>query len=89
MLESILAVANIQAGELCSKVEGRRNYVICITNDKAVMMGVGRAKAEGRLTAFLWEIAKYNKSWLYFTYKKDALETLKALKEKGYYIYTK
>lgn len=75
--------------KICSKIEGRRNWVIrfeTVTKKITFNGGFGQAKRRGATGAFLIDMAKYGITWVYFTYKKDYEKTLNILLENGYTI---
>lgn len=76
--------------EINSKVEGRRNWVIRteVRNGKKVIPyagGYGRAVDIGWVgPELITTIVKNSIRWYEFTYKKDYLEALKKLENKGF-----
>lgn len=86
MTNEMTAINNILAGRMMSKVEGRKNYVVYINKHfkTAFVGGIGAMKNRGFTGAYLSDIRTFGLSWSYFTYKKDALELVKALEEEGY-----
>lgn len=76
---------------LCSKLDGRRNWTIRIEEREDVKVayvgGYGVMKRRGMLGAFLKSIAKYHIRWFEYTYKKDFKKAVKVLEDNGYIIY--
>lgn len=70
-----------EQNKICSKVEGRENYVIRLRDGKIIFSGTkGQYKERfGHVRIFLSEAYRYNT--FYFTYKKDWLNALKVLEE--------
>ena len=67
--------------KVCSKVNGRRNYVIRTENGKIVFAGgYGTAKRYGWLSEYLTYITEHHVRWYEFTYKKDFDEACALLK---------
>ncbi len=71
---------------VCSKVCGRRNWLIKTCQNRAYLYSWGNAKRQGQLSASLMSILEFNIRFLEFTYKKDAFETAELLKNLGYEI---
>lgn len=77
------------AGEVVSKVEGRRNWVIhtaMIDNTPQIVFAGGMGEADRRriFVVPLAEMGKKQYRWYYFTYKKDYLAAKKALIDFGF-----
>jgi hypothetical protein len=83
--EIIAELNNLKREEtLCSKVQGRRNWVIrteFINNKMYVRYAgsFGGADRFGYLTESLQYMAEHHVRWYVFTYKKDYTETLNKL----------
>ena len=87
---SIKAISYQQkVNNLCSKVEGRRNWIIRTElNSNGEMKivykgGYGEGRRRNVDSEYLWYMAKYNVSWVYFTYKKDYIKALEYLADLG------
>lgn len=76
-------------GEICSKVSGRRNWILRVTHAYKYVDcgGAGRMKAKHMTSEFLKTIAERKIRWYEFTYKKDLLKAVEAFEKKGYKIY--
>ena len=76
---------------LCSKLDGRRNWAIRIEEREdrkvAYVGGYGRMADCRMMSAYLKEIAKYHIRWFKYTYKKDFKKAVKVLEDNGYIIY--
>lgn len=65
-----------------SKVNGRRNYVIK-TYDNKVFAGNQGHFPNCFYSETIGNMAEHGILWMWFTYKKDMMETLKYLEEEG------
>ena len=91
MLQEIISnlTETIAINDLCSKVEGRRNWVIRFEKNYTGKYHIlykgafGIAYDRGLLTEYLTYLAEHKTKWIYFTYKKDYLKALEALKNLG------
>ena len=91
MLQEIISnlTETIAIDDLCSKVEGRRNWVIRFEKNYAGKYHIlykgafGIACNRGLLEEYLMYMAEHKTKWIYFTYKKDYLKALEALKALG------
>lgn len=77
-----------------SNVYGRRNWVVRIqksriTDEYIIFFagGMGEAKRNGSLGCMLKTLVELDVTWFYYTYKKDFIACLSALKAVGVHDY--
>lgn len=71
-------LANQTIDEICSKVYGRKNYVIALRDGKVFYYGT-KGDFQRRYSLCLPLYIAVRRNYLYFTYKKDWISTLKKL----------
>lgn len=85
MMENVIAlVETLTADKLGSKLNGRRNWVVMTRGNVVKIAPWGEAVRCGWMEMRLSEIAAVGVRWFKYTYKADALEAYKVLREAGY-----
>lgn len=65
--------------EVCSKVDGRENYIIHLTDGKVDFYGTKGQFLNSGYSGWVWLREAYRYNTFRFTYKKDYKEALKKL----------